>query len=128
MKKILVTGAGGTLGELTIKQLLKLEDVEITALDLRTKRYHKKIKKYRKSINIVYGDVNDYNLISDLVKENDYIIHLAGVMPPLANLKVSLLKDIDYKGTENIIKAIDYYNPDCFLLYPSTNFDSFSII
>ncbi|MBR1413990.1 MAG: NAD(P)-dependent oxidoreductase [Bacilli bacterium] len=120
MKKILVTGAGGSLGELTIKQLLKLEDVQITALDLRTKRYHKKIKKYHKDINIVYGDINDYNLISELVKDNDYIIHLAGVMPPLANLKVNLLKDIDYKGTENIIKAISYYNPDCFLVYPST--------
>ncbi len=120
MKKVLVTGAGGTLGKLTVEQLLKMDDVEVTTIDLRTSKYHRAMRKFRKKINIVYGDITDDNIVNELIKENDYVIHLAGVMPPLANLKSVLLNEIDYNGTENILKAISYYNPDCFLIYPST--------
>lgn len=108
MKKVLVTGAGGTLGKLTVEQLLKIDDVEVTTIDLRTSKYHRAMRKFRKKINIVYGDITDDNIVNELIKENDYVIHLAGVMPPLANLKSVLLNEIDYNGTENILKAISY--------------------
>lgn len=120
MKKVLVTGAAGSIGMLVIKYLLSEGKYEITALDLRNKRVLKKLKKYRKRINIIYGDVNDPVLMEALVKDHDYIIHLASVMPPLGDFSKNIGEIVDYNGTENIIKAINYYNNDCFLIYAST--------
>ena len=120
MKKVLVTGASGVVGIQTIKFLLSEGKYEITALDLRNKNSQKKLKKYRRRINIIYGDINDKVLIEALVKDQDYIIHLASVMPPIADIKKGLSDNIEYLGTENIIKAINYYNPECFLVYASS--------
>lgn len=121
MKKVLVTGAAGTVGTQVIKYLLSEGKYEITALDLRTKDSQKKLKKYRRRINIIYGDMNDSVLIDALVKDQDYIIHLAGVIPPLADIKKGLSEKVEYSGTANIIKGINLYNPECYLFYASSS-------
>lgn len=120
MKKVLVTGAAGSVGLIVLKYLLSEGKYEITALDLKNKKTQKKLKKYRKRINIVYGDINDSVLIEALIRDHDYIIHLAGVMPPLGEYDKKIGEIIDYSGTENIIKAINYYNSNAFLIYAST--------
>ncbi len=120
MKKVLVTGASGNIGYYVIKYLLMEGKYEITALDLSNKKTIKKLKKYRNRINVVEGDILDPVLMSSLVKDHDYIIHLAGLMPPLGDLNESLGSIIEIEGTENIIKAINKYNPECFLMYAST--------
>lgn len=121
MKKVLVTGASGAIGLNVIKYLLSEGKYEITALDLRTKNSSKKLKKYRRRINIIYGDINDSVLIDALINNQDYIIHLAGILPPFADIKANLSENIEYTGTENLIKAIGYYNPECHLLYASSS-------
>lgn len=120
MKKVLVTGASGAIGVSVIKYLLSEGKYEITALDLRTKNSAKKLKKYRRRINIIYGSINDNVLMDALVKDQDYIIHLAGVMPPLADIKKNLGDKIEYQGTATMIKGINFYNPDCFFIYASS--------
>ena len=120
MKKILVTGAAGTIGLSLIKYLLAEGKYEITALDLKNKKVYKRLKRYRRRINTVYGDVLDRTLIESLIKENDIVIHLATCLPPLAEYKKDLVTIIDYNSTENIVRAINYYNPDCYLVYAST--------
>ena len=59
MKKVLVTGASGSIGLKVIKYLLSEGKYEITALDLRNKGNQKRLKKYRRRINIIYGDINE---------------------------------------------------------------------
>lgn len=120
MKKVLVTGAAGSIGEWVLKYLLSEGKYEITALDLKNKESAKKLKKYYKRINVIYGDVEDQVLMDALIKDHDYVIHLAGIMPPLCNLSKAFGNEIDYIGTENIVRSISFYNPDCFLIYPST--------
>ncbi|MEG1892323.1 MAG: NAD(P)-dependent oxidoreductase [Bacilli bacterium] len=120
MKKVLVTGAAGAVGMQTIKYLLSEGKYEITALDLKNKTSIANLKRYRKRVNVILGDVTDRVLVEALVKEHDVIIHLAGVLPPLADMKKSLADIIDFKGTENIVRAISYYNPKCHLFYASS--------
>lgn len=120
MKKVLVTGAAGIIGRKVIKYLLSEGKYEITALDLRTKNSAKSLRKYRRRINIIYGDMCDSVLIDALVRDQDYIIHLAGVMPPLADTKKSLCELVDYNGCETIIKSLNYYNSNCNFIYAST--------
>lgn len=120
MKRILVTGAAGTIGIQVIKYLLIEGKYEITALDLKNARTYRRLKRYRKRINIIYGDINDSVIIDALVKDHDVVIHLAGVMPPFADIKEELCHLIDYEGTNNIVKAIANYNPKCYLIYASS--------
>ena len=120
MKKILVTGAAGTVGLQVIRFLLSEGKYEITALELRSVNVYKRLKPFRKRINIVYGDVNDNAIVDALVKDHDVVIHLAGVLPPLANVNEDLAKEIDYNGTKTIVDSIKRYNPECFMLYASS--------
>ncbi|MBE6148074.1 MAG: NAD(P)-dependent oxidoreductase [Firmicutes bacterium] len=120
MKKVLVTGAAGAVGLSLIKYLLAEGKYEITALDLKNKKVYKRLKRYRKRINIVYGDVLDRPLVENLVKDSDVVIHLSTCLPPLAEYKKDLVDMIEYNGTENIVRAINYYNPKCYLVYAST--------
>lgn len=120
MKKVLVTGAAGTIGLNVLKYLLSEGKYEITALDLKNKKVFKKLKKYCKRVNIVSGDVTDPILVEALVKDHDYIIHLASALPPLGEFSSDAGEIVEYMGTENIIKAINYYNQECFLIYAST--------
>ena len=120
MKKILVTGAGGTVGLQVIRFLLSEGKYEITALELKNRQVYRRLKHFRKRINIVYGDVNDEAIVDALVKDHDVVIHLAGVLPPLANIREELCDEIDFNGTKTIVDAIKNYNPECYLLYASS--------
>ena len=120
MKKVLVTGAAGAIGVNVIKFLLSEGKYEITAVDLPNNRSIKRLKKYRKRVNLVYADLTDPVITDGLVKDQDYIIHLASVLPNMANLKKQLCDVVDYKMSENIIRAITFYNPNCNLLFAST--------
>lgn len=120
MKKVLVTGAAGTIGLQVIRFLLSEGKYEVTALELKTKNVYKRLKPFRKRINIVYGDVSDETIVDALVKDHDVVIHLAGVLPPLANIREDLCKEIDYNGTRTIVDSIKNYNPECYLLYASS--------
>ncbi len=120
MKKVLVTGAGGTVGLQVIRFLLSEGKYEITALELKNRHVYKRLKPFRKRINIVFGDVNDDTIVDALVKDHDIVIHLAGVLPSLANVREDLCREVDFKGTKTIVDSIKDYNPDCFLLYASS--------
>jgi len=120
LKKVLVTGAGGNVGLQVIRFLLSEGKYEITALELKNKRIYKRLRPFRKRINIVYGDINDSAIVDALVKDHDVIIHLAGVLPPFANVREDLCKEIDLHGTMQLVDSIKDYNPNCFLLYSSS--------
>ena len=120
MKKILVTGAAGTIGRAVLKYLLSEGKYEITALDLKSRTNNRKLRKYKKRIKVIFGDVTDSLVLEDVLKEMDYVIHLAGVTPPLADLNDKLTYEVDFKGTENIVRILDFYNPKCHLLYASS--------
>ncbi len=120
MKKVLVTGASGSIGLNVIKYLLSEGKYEITALDLKNKKSINNLKRYQRRINIIYGDVTDELLMTSLVRDHDYIIYLASVMPPLGEFSIKLGELVEYQGIQNVIKTINYYNENCHLIYAST--------
>jgi len=120
MKKVLVTGAGGTIGIQVVRFLLSEGKYEVTAFDLKNRHVYDRLKRYRKRINIVYGDVTDETVIDALVKTHDVVIHLAGALPSFANVREELCREIDLKGTMTIVNSIKNYHQDCYLFYASS--------
>lgn len=117
MKDILIIGGAGNVGHKLIENLL--EDYSITVLDLKSKLSVQRLSLFENKIKIVYGDVGDYHLVKDLVKKNDVVINLAGIVPPLADLSEKLALGTNYEGTKNIVDAINSVNPECIYLYTS---------
>lgn len=118
MKGVLITGGAGRIGFNLVEKLVET-NYNVTILDLESNDSLKRLEKYKKQIKVVYGDVEDANLVRDLVKRNDIVIDYAGIMPPLANLNESIANSTNYIGTKNIVDAINELNPECVLIYMS---------
>lgn len=119
MKKVLITGAGGTIGKELISYLLCEGKYNLTLLDLKTSKHKINFKKYKKRLNIIYSDLCN-NDLKELVKGYDYIIHLAGILPPMSEIKTELTKIINYDVLNNLVNNIKKYNKDANFIFLST--------
>ena len=72
---IAVTGAAGHLGSHICAMLVKLPNIKVKALC-----YDATAGIEGLDIEIHKGDVRDYSVVSDLVKDADYVIHCAAVI------------------------------------------------
>ncbi len=103
--KILLTGAFGNVGLSTLKELLK-RNHDIRVFDIRNKRNNKLANQYKKDIEIVWGDLRIYNQVEKAVTDRDIVIHVAAIIPPLADKKPKFAEAVNVGGTANIIEAI----------------------
>ena len=120
-KKVLLTGASGTIGFEVLKQLLeRLALYEITVFDLETYRAKRKFAPYKKSINIVYGNIFNEKDILKVSAGQDVVIHLAAIIPPLADEKPKLTYQVNTKGTEKLVSLLEQQSPNAFFIYSSS--------
>ena len=118
---ILLTGASGSVGSEVLKQLHRQkEQFNITVFDVKTRSTEKKYKPYKNSVEIVYGDISKAKDVKFVCKGKDIIIHLAAIIPPLADDKPELAHKVNTIGTENLIKSLEKHSPNCFFLYSSS--------
>jgi dTDP-4-dehydrorhamnose reductase len=121
MKRILLTGGSGTVGKEVLRQLLETPDsFEITAFDIKTAASRSFYRKFRKRVKVVYGNISDKTDVSEVCKEKDVVIHLAAIIPPLADRLPKLAKDVNVKGTKNLIECIEEFSPEAFFIYSSS--------
>ncbi|MBB2148231.1 NAD-dependent epimerase/dehydratase family protein [Pedobacter sp. LMG 31462] len=120
-KRILLTGASGTVGFEVLKQLiLQADQFEITAFDQKTKNAIKLLSPFEKQLNVVYGDLTNPEEVAKVCKEQDDVIHLAAIIPPLADEKQELAYAVNVKGTENLVLGLKKHSPQAFFMYSSS--------
>jgi|UPI000402EE03 UDP-glucose 4-epimerase len=106
-KVILVTGGAGFVGTNLVKKLANFDVKKIIVLDNLFTGRLENIENIKK-VEFIHGDIENYDLVRDIVKECDIIFHLAA-----RNIIVST-KDpyLDFKtnvyGTFNILEASRY--------------------
>ena len=106
-KKVLLTGASGSMGGEAFKELLKRKDKYDIVLLLLPKD-KKAFAKYegQEGLRIIWGDLRNYNKVLEAVNGVDYVLHPAALVAPAADKNPPLCKMINCGGTENIIAAI----------------------
>jgi len=119
-KRILLTGASGTVGLETLQHLVQNPDYEVTVFDVRTRNSVKKLSPFQSRAEIVYGDIGNAAEIQKVTQNKDVAIHLAAIIPPLADINPELAYRVNVQGTENLIRGLEKGSPDCHLIFSSS--------
>lgn len=108
MKKVLVTGAGGFIGS-HLTELLVQEGFEVSALV----RYNSKNNwgwleesDVKKEINVLTGDIRDYDSVYTSLKGCSAVFHLAALIGiPYSYVSPKAYIETNITGTYNILQA-----------------------
>ena len=104
--KVLLTGASGTVGKDVFNELItRNEEFEIS-LFLRSSKKNKKIFRNTNKVKIFWGTLHNYEEVERAVINQDFILHLAAVLPDIAIEDPDLARETNIEGTQNIIKAM----------------------
>ena len=117
---VLITGATGAIGSEVLKQLYAKQSASSITVFVQPSKKTKKILRPYSGINIVYGTITDLDDVKRACKNQDYVIHLAAIIPPLADDEPKRTNNVNIEGTRNVISAIEELSPNAFLLYSSS--------
>lgn len=123
MKKklsVLLTGASGAVGLEVLRQLCLAKKFDTTVFDIKTPQSVKTLSRYKKEVEIIFGDISIAEDINKVCVGKDVVIHLAALIPPVADEKPELAHKVNVVGTENLIRALEQFSPNTFLLYSSS--------
>ncbi len=120
-KKILLTGASGTVGYEVLKQLFqKRNTIDLTVFDIKTKNSKAKFAPFKNEAEIIYGDIANEDDLLKVCSGKDIVIHLAAIIPPLADDKQEIYFKVNALGTEKLVRNLECYSSRTFLLYSSS--------
>lgn len=109
---VAVTGSDGAMGGEVVSHLLESDKDFELRLFVYDKTKHLRgffkslLRKGKKRITIVRGDLANYEDVQELVKDADYVIHCGAVIPPKADHNPLNTINTNYAGTCNIVDAI----------------------
>lgn len=106
-KKILLTGASGTIGKEIFRELISRSRNYELSLLLRPSHKNKKLfKSYKETVDIIWGNIQNYEDVKKSVFNKDIVIHAAGVLPDIAMFNPDLAKLTNIGGTANVLNAM----------------------
>ncbi len=102
--KVVITGGAGFIGSHIAEYFSQKDDVEVVVLDNLRSGFKENIKNF--NIKFIHGDVTDYNLVEEVLKNTDYVFHLAALVSVPESLeKPYETEKINTIGTLNILEA-----------------------
>ncbi|MDE6811905.1 MAG: NAD-dependent epimerase/dehydratase family protein, partial [Muribaculaceae bacterium] len=110
MRKIFLTGATGVMGGQTLHALLDPsmanERYEITVLARPSKKNKKKLASYiDKGVKVIWGDLTDPESIEAGVKDADVVLHVGGLVSPVADWQPENTLRVNVESMKNIIAS-----------------------
>ncbi|TXT66995.1 MAG: hypothetical protein BAJALOKI1v1_220028 [Promethearchaeota archaeon] len=108
--RILLTGAFGIVGTQVLNYLIE-RNYDVRVFEVYNFNNWMKSLNYRDNAEIFWGDIRNFTDVQNAVKDVDVIIHLAAIIPPLADKKPEFAHSVNVGGTKNIISALEHMNP-----------------
>ena len=119
-QRILLTGATGAVGSEVLAQLYPNWDSESITILIRPSSHAQKLVKKFPGIRVCYGSITSYTDVAAAMKAQDMVIHLAAVIPPAFDKMGEDAFRTNTEGTRNVVRAMEEFAPDAFLLYSSS--------
>lgn len=108
-KTVFVTGGTGNMGWAAIQEMLKKpNEINIKMLARKSAKNEEKLKPLmsKPNVQVVWGDFLDYDAILEGVTGSDYILHIGGMVSPVADWKPYRTQKTNIGAAENICKAV----------------------
>lgn len=108
-KTVFLTGASGNMGREGLKYLLEKRDrFRVVALVLPTKSDRRILSAWDgdPDLTVVWGDLTNYEDVLKGVTGADYVLHVGGMVSPLADCDSKLTARVNIGGIRNILRAI----------------------
>lgn len=120
---VLLTGPFGNIGRHVITELIR-QGHQVRAFDLRAPRTDKVAQRFDHQFEKRWGDLRDAAAVNAAVQDQDVIVHLAAVIPPLSNEQPDVAEQVNVGGTRNLIAAAKA-QPKPPKFYFASSFDVF---
>jgi len=121
--RILITGGMGFIGSNLAIKLVEL-GADVTIADAMIEGYGGNlfnIEPIKDRVTVNFSDIRDVNVMNYLVKEKDYIFHLAGQVDHILSLSDPFPDiDMNIKGTAVLMEACKHFNPKAKVVYTGT--------
>ena len=109
---VAVTGITGNMGQATLEQIVKIKEIDkfkflVLPDDKRIKKLLRKYKNCKNKFEIIYGNLKDKETCDKLVKDCDYVVNLAAVIPPHSDKFPKKAIECNEIGVKNLVKAIE---------------------
>lgn len=122
-QRVLITGGMGFLGSNLAIELVN-QGAEVTIVDAMIPGYGGNlfnIDPIKDRVTVNFSDIRDNNVMNYLVKDKDFVFHLAGQVDHILSL-TDPFPDIDMniKGTAVVMEACKHHNPDVKVIYTGT--------
>lgn len=122
-KRVLITGGMGFLGSALAVALVRL-GAEVMIVDNMLAGHGGNpfnIAPIRDRILVSYTDIRDVNAMNYVVRDQDYVFHLAGQVDHVLSLSDPFPDiDINITGTATVMEAVRRHNPTACVIYTGT--------
>ena len=116
--RVFMTGASGNMGFPSFKEIYKRRpDVDFSLLLVDEPRERRLFSKYTNDsrVSIVYGDLRNYEDVMAACDGCDFVLHIGGMVSPIADYLPLQTMEVNIKGAENIVRAVKAQkNADAF--------------
>ena len=121
--RVLITGGLGFIGSTLAIRLVEL-GADVTLVDAMIPEYGGNpfnIETIKDRVTVNYGDICDRHAMDWLIRDRDYIFHLAGQVSHMKSM-TDPLPDIEYniKGTAILMEAVRRFNPRAKVVFTGT--------
>lgn len=103
--RVLITGGAGRLG-MTVARTFLREGFQVRLFDLDNERNRHGVKEFDCHAEIVWGDITDPDSVRKAMEGVDVVIHMAAILPPVANDHPELTARVNVGGTRLVVDLI----------------------
>ena len=124
--KIALTGVTGNMGSAALKELVNIEEISHFKLLVlpddkkRIKKLLRGLKAHKNKFEVIYGNIADENVCAFLVKDVDYVVNMAAVIPPHSDQYPEKAIECNEVGVDKLVTAIENAKPQPKLIHIST--------
>ena len=105
-QRVLLTGAFGGIGQEALRHLLA-NGHSVNCMDLPNPKNKKAARQFSDRVNVIWGDICNLDTLGHTLQGIDVVIHMAAVLPPLANMDIARATVVNVEATRHLITLME---------------------